>query len=256
MAMENFILYIIVFLYGIILGSFLNVCIIRLPEEESVVTVGSHCMSCGHKLKWYDLFPLFSWIFLRGKCRYCGAKISLQYPVIECVNGIFYCLIFWIVGWNWDSVLWCLLFSALLVIAVIDFRTMHIPGKADALIAVLGVIHLLLHLEQWPYYVIGFMSMGIFLFLVAALFKKATGKSGLGYGDIELMACAGLCIGWGHGLLALIAGCLLGTIVEGIRIVITKKNGKFAFGPYLAVGIMMAVLFGNLFLHWYFDLIR
>ena len=83
MALEHFILYIIVFLYGIIIGSFLNVCIYRMPKGESVVTVGSHCMNCKHPLKWYDLFPVFSYLVLRGKCRYCGAKISIQYPLVE-----------------------------------------------------------------------------------------------------------------------------------------------------------------------------
>lgn len=255
MAIENFILYIIVFLYGVILGSFLNVCIYRLPKGESIVTVGSHCMICQHKLKWYDLFPLFSWIFLRGKCRYCGAKISAQYPIVELFHGVLYGITFAVCGWNWDSVLWCLLLSALLVIAVIDYRTMLIPGKADAFIAVLGIVHLLIHREQWLYYVIGFVSMGVFLFLIAALFKKVTGKSGLGYGDIELMACAGLCIGWGHGLLALVIGSLSGSIVEGIRMAVTKKHDKFAFGPYLAIGIGIAALFGDMFLNWYFQII-
>lgn len=255
MAMENFILYIIVFLYGIILGSFLNVCIYRLPKEENVVTVGSHCMNCQHKLKWYDLFPLFSWIFLRGKCRYCGARISVQYPLVEFANGVLYCLVFGRCGWNWDSIIWCFLLSALLVIAVIDFRTMHIPGRIDAFIAILGLIHLCLHIEQWNYYVIGFVFLGGFLLLFALLFKKLTGKSGLGYGDIELMACAGICLGWGHGLFALIIGSLSGSVIEGIRMAVTKKHDRFALGPYLAVGIAVAVLWGDMFLNWYFQMI-
>ncbi len=140
MAMENFILYIIVFLYGTILGSFLNVCIYRLPKKENIVTVGSHCMNCSHKLKWYDLFPLFSWIFLRGRCRYCKAPVSKQYPIVEFLNGVLYCLVFAVCGWNWDSVLWCLMISALLVIALIDYRTLQIPGQADAFIVIVGVI--------------------------------------------------------------------------------------------------------------------
>ena len=83
MTLPTFIIYIFVFLYGIVIGSFLNVCIYRIPKKESIVTVGSHCMKCGHQLKWYDLFPLFSFLFLKGKCRYCGTKLSVQYPVIE-----------------------------------------------------------------------------------------------------------------------------------------------------------------------------
>ena len=83
MTPESIILYIVTFLYGIVIGSFLNVCIYRMPKKESLVTVGSHCMNCGHKLKWYDLFPLFSWIFLKGKCRYCNAGISSQYPMVS-----------------------------------------------------------------------------------------------------------------------------------------------------------------------------
>lgn len=255
MAIENFILYIIVFLYGIVLGSFLNVCIIRMPKEENIATVGSHCMSCGHRLKWYDLFPLISWIFLRGKCRYCGTKISMQYPVVEAANGILYCITFALCGWNRDSVLWCLLISDLLVIAVVDFRTMHIPGKADGAILVIGLVHLVFHRERWSYYVIGFVGIGLFLLLTAVIFKKVTGKSGLGYGDIEMMACAALCIGWGHSLLALIVASVSGALVEGIRMTVTGQNGRFAFGPYLAVGITAAVFWGDRFMNWYWHLL-
>ena len=160
MALEHFILYIIVFLYGIVIGSFLNVCIYRMPKEESIVTVGSHCMSCNHKLRWVDLFPLFSWLFLKGKCRYCGAKISVQYPLVEGANGILYVILFAICGWNLDSVLWCILTSMLLVIAVIDFRNMKFPSVLDGAVLVIGAVHLALHGEQWLYYVTGFLFMG------------------------------------------------------------------------------------------------
>ena len=137
MMIENFVLYIVAFLYGIVIGSFLNVCIYRMPKEESIVTVGSHCMSCNHKLRWVDLFPLFSWLFLKGKCRYCGAKISAQYPLVEGANGVLYVLIFFVNGWNVDSVLWCLLISVILVIAVIDFRAMKFPSMWDGVVLVI-----------------------------------------------------------------------------------------------------------------------
>ena len=88
-------IYVICFIFGIIIGSFVNVLIYRLPLHENIVTENSHCMTCGHKLKWYDLFPLFSYLFLRGKCRYCKAKLSVQYPLVEFINGLFYvCLLY------------------------------------------------------------------------------------------------------------------------------------------------------------------
>lgn len=251
MTSEYLIFYIIVFLYGIIIGSFLNVCIYRIPKEESIVTVGSHCMSCGHKLRWVDLFPLFSWLFLRGRCRYCGAKISAQYPLVEALNGIFYLVIVAVTGWNWDSVCYCVMASALFVLSVIDYRTMKIPVATELTVLLAGLGHLFLHLDDWAYYVIGFVAVGLFLLLCALVFRMVTGKSGLGLGDIELMACAGLCIGWGHGLLAVFIGCILGIIFEGIRMVVTKKRGRFAFGPYLSAGVLAAVLFGNYLYDWY-----
>ena len=247
----NIVLYIIVFLYGVIIGSFLNVCIYRIPKRESIVTVGSHCMHCNHKLCWYDLFPLFSWLFLRGKCRYCGAGISCQYPIVEAANGILYLLVFFLNGWKIASFLYCIMVSALLVISVIDYRTMLIPAGADIVILAVGIFHLFLHLNEWIYYVIGFVSVGLFLLLCALLFRAVTGKSGLGLGDVELMACAGLCIGWGHGLFAIIIGSVLGVLVEGIKMGVTKKKGKFPFGPYLSVGILTGVLFGERIYDWY-----
>lgn len=251
MTPVHFSLYVIVFLYGIVIGSFLNVCIYRIPKEENLVTVGSHCMECGHRLRWYDLFPLFSWLFLKGRCRYCGTGISLQYPLIEALNGVLYIVIFAVNGWNVDSVLWCVLTSALIVLSMIDFRTMMIPTAVDLVILAVGIIHLVLHLNDWFYYVGGFVFASLFLLLCALLFRGVTGKSGLGLGDVELMACAGLCIGWGHALFAIVIGSVLGSVIEGIRIGITKEKGKFPFGPYLSLGVWIALLWGTQIYEWY-----
>lgn len=251
MALEHFILYAFVFLYGIIIGSFLNVCICRIPRGESIVTTGSHCMNCNHKLRWYDLFPLFSWLFLRGRCRYCGAKISCQYPVVEMANGVLYLLVFSVFGWSPDSFLYSIMASALLTISVIDYRTMKIPVGAELVVLAVGILHLVLHLNDWTYYVIGFVSVGLFLLLCALIFRAVTGKGGLGLGDVELMACAGLCLGWAHGLFAVVIGSVLGVIVEGTRILVTKRNGKFPFGPYLSIGILVALFLGTPLYDWY-----
>ena len=119
--------YILSFIFGIVIGSFVNVLIYRLPAHENIATEHSHCMSCNHKLRWYDLFPLFSWLFLRGKCRYCKAKISVQYPLVELINGIGYALIFILNGINVTSVCYALSFSMLVALSVIDWRTYEIP---------------------------------------------------------------------------------------------------------------------------------
>ena len=249
-----YVLYPIVFLYGIVIGSFLNVCIFRIPKEEGIVKVSSHCMSCGHKLAWYDLFPVFSWIFLKGKCRYCGEKISVQYPIIEAVNGILYVCIFLLNGWTVESALWCFVTSCLLVIAVIDFRTMLIPVGSYLIILLIGIVHLFLDMDHWLDYVLGAVCAGAFLLIIALLFRLITGKSGLGLGDIELMACAGMCLGLSKVFFAIVIGCIAGAIVEGIRIAVTKEKGKFAFGPYLSGAIFICLLWGQDMYEWYLNL--
>ena len=130
-------LYIVAFLYGIVIGSFLNVLIFRIPKKENIVQ-SSHCMSCGHKLGWRDMVPVFSYLFLRGRCRQCGARISIQYPLIEALNGVLYVVVFMAGGFTFSSVLYCLMTSALIVIAVIDERTYQIPVSQNLFLGLLG----------------------------------------------------------------------------------------------------------------------
>lgn len=243
-------LYIFAFLYGIVIGSFLNVCIYRIPKKESIVMVGSHCMSCNHKLAWYDLFPLFSYLFLRGKCRYCGAGLAKQYPLVEAANGVLYIVIFAAHGWNMESVLYCFLASALLALSVIDHRTMEIPIGINLFIAAIGVAHIIFDYSNWIHYVIGFFSASLFLFFCLIL----TRGRGIGGGDIKLMAAAGLCLGWQNILVALVAGCVVGSVIQCIIIAVTKNKTKFAMGPYLSVGIFTAMLWGDAFIDWYIGL--
>ena len=133
--------YIIIFIFGIVIGSFLNVCIYRLPLHESIITAPSHCMTCGRKLRWYDLVPVFSWIVLGGKCRNCKSKISVQYPIIEALNGVLYVLVCAVNGLNRSSLLYCLMTSALLTLSLIDWRTYEIPfGINIKLMAACGLI--------------------------------------------------------------------------------------------------------------------
>ena len=241
------ILYIIVFVFGIVIGSFLNVCIYRIPKKENIVSTRSHCMACGYQLKWYDLVPLLSYILLGGKCRKCKTKLSLQYPIIEAANGFLYVLVFLVNGWKMESILYCLLFSALLVLSVIDFRTFEIPLGINLFILTLGLVHLVLDYRNWLQYGIGLLSVSLFLYVI----YLATKGRGIGGGDIKLMAASGLLLGYQLNLLAFALGCILGAVIHVIRMRVTRADHVLAMGPYLALGIALAVLWGNRLIEWY-----
>ncbi len=248
----NIFLYIVVFLYGITIGSFLNVLIYRIPKGENFTKTRSHCMQCGYGLKWYDLIPLFSYLFLRGKCRKCHTKISLQYPLIELTNGLLYFVVFLCNRLNIQSILYCLLASALLALSVIDFRTFEIPLGFNIFIGILGVTQLALDYKNWPTYLIGFFAVSGFIYILILLTK---GRA-MGGGDCRLMAAAGLLLGWKLIVLAFILGCIFGSILHTIRMVITKADHVLAFGPYLSLGIMVSALYGELLIEWYLNMLR
>ncbi len=247
MLAEMILLYIIVFVYGIVIGSFVNVLICRLPEHENIATERSHCMSCGHKLRWYDLVPLFSWLFLRGKCRYCGARISAQYPIVEAVNGIGYVLILFANGISLSSILYMLCFSILTAIAVIDWRTYEIPVGLNIAILALGVAGTIADYRNVWYHLIGMVTVSGFLLL---LYIVTRGR-GIGGGDIKLMGAAGLLLGWKHIIFALVIGCVVGSVIHIILMKVKGKDRVLAFGPYLAVGLFAVMIWGSQMIDWY-----
>ena len=246
MPLEIF-LYIVVFIYGLLIGSFLNVLIYRIPKKENIAVVRSHCMKCNYQLKWYDLVPLFSWLFLRGKCRKCGEKISVQYPLIEAANGLLYLLVFYKFGLSIESLLYCLLFSALLALSVIDFRTYEIPVGFNYFILILGLVRLVTDYVNWSNYVIGFLAVSTFLFIIIVASK---GRA-MGGGDMKLMATCGFLIGWKLIILAFLLGCILGSIIHIIRMRVSGEDHVLAMGPYLSMGVALTVLFGNQWIDWY-----
>ena len=175
--------YIIIFIFGITIGSFLNVCIYRIPLGESIVTAPSHCMTCGRKLKWYDMVPVFSWLVLGGKCRNCKSKISVQYPIIEGVNGILYVVICAVNGLEWSSMIYCFMASALLVLSIIDWRTYEIPFGINVFLFVLGVAMTILDRGNLAEHLIGMICVSGLLGILYLL----TGGRAIGGGDIKLM---------------------------------------------------------------------
>ena len=241
----------IVFLYGIIIGSFLNVCIYRLPKKENIVTTRSHCMQCGYQLKWYDLIPLFSWLMLGGRCRKCKAKISVQYPLIEALNGGLYLLVFARFGVSIECLLYCLLASALIVLSVIDFRTYEIPFGINVFIAGLGLVRILTDLSNWAEYVIGFFAVSLFLYVIYLL----THGRGIGGGDIKLMAASGLLLGWQCNILAFLLGCIIGSVCHVIRMRVSKAEHVLALGPYLSIGIFLCAMWGRELINWYLSML-
>lgn len=244
-------LYIVIFLYGIVIGSFLNVVIYRAPKKENMVTTRSHCMSCGYQLTWYDLIPLFSWLALGGKCRKCKAKISVQYPLIEGLNGVLYLVVFTRYGVSIDSLLYCLLFSALLALSVIDFRTYEIPVGFNYFILALGLVRVLTDIRNWSTYVIGLVAVSIVLYVLYIVSKGTA----IGGGDVKLMAATGLLLGWKANVFAFLLGCILGSVIHVIRMKISKEGHVLAMGPYLSMGVAIAALWGNDFMNWYLKMV-
>lgn len=236
--------------FGLCVGSFLNVLIYRIPKGEEFVKTPSHCMTCGHNLSWYENIPLISWLLQGGKCRACGVKLSAQYPVVEALNGAMWLLTGLLYRGDWLTVgLYCVLFSMLLVLSVIDWRTFTIPNGINLVIFLLGVVRLITDLDHWVSYVIGLVSVS----LVFLLMHLATHGNGLGMGDVKLVAGAGLLLGWSSMLLAVVIGSLSGAIIHSVRMR-RGADRKLAFGPYLAAGIWIAALGGPQIVDAYFGL--
>ncbi len=244
-------IYIFIFVLGTIVGSFLNVCILRIPLGESIVVNSSHCMSCGKKLHWYELIPVVSWLVLGGKCSGCKAKISIQYPLVELANGILWFLVFIRCGFTSDTILGCLLVSVLLVASVIDARTRELPLPTTLFVAGLGVVRIILNPSMFKTSLLGMLVVGGFLLLLLVI----SGGSAIGGGDVKLMAGAGLFLGLPLNLFAFFVGCIFGSFIHIIRMRFFGAGRDLAMGPYLAVGIGIAFLWGQQLINWYLGMI-
>jgi len=246
-------------LFGLVIGSFLNVLIYRIPKNEEFVKTPSHCMSCGHRLAWYDLVPLFSWLFLRGKCRYCKTAISKQYPLVEFANALLWFAVFLshLLSSNSDplalvrALLLSLMCSCLLALSVIDFRTYEIPVGFNIVIAILAVVNLLLDFSRWKNVLIGLFCISVPLLLI---FLVSKGKA-IGGGDVKLMAACGLMIGWEKICFAFLVGCILGSLIHIIRMRVSGADRVLAMGPYLSLGIVLSLFFCDPFINWYISLL-
>jgi leader peptidase (prepilin peptidase)/N-methyltransferase len=250
--------YIFVFLYGIVFGSFLNVCIYRLPKGESIVKANSHCMTCGKRLHWYELVPIFSWLFLRGKCHGCRSKISVQYPLIEAANGLLFVLCLAVKGLSVDMVLCQALMSALLVLSVIDARTKEIPNGINIFIAVIGLIRAVINIVpviKTHGNVLDIVLGPVVVSGVLMLILIISGGGAIGGGDVKLMAAAGLFLGLKGTVLALVIGCIAGSVIHVSLMKLRHLGRQLAMGPYLSLGIAVSALWGSEITAWYLHLL-
>lgn len=243
--------------FGMVVGSFLNVCICRLPEGQSVVSPPSRCPHCSHRISWYDNIPLVSYLLLRGRCRGCGARISPQYPLVELLNGVLTLLLFLRFGPTLTFAALFLFCSALVVITFIDLEHQIIPDEISLPGIVIGLIlSFFLPGQSWLNSLLGILLGGGSLLLVAYLYQLLTGKEGMGGGDIKLLAMMGAYLGWKAIPFIIFASSLVGSLVGISIMLLQKKDSKLAipFGPYLAFGAVLYIFYGRALIQWYLNL--
>lgn len=253
--------YAVVFLFGISIGSFLNVVILRLPRNESLIKRSSHCMTCGTKIRARDLIPVFSWLALKGKCHSCGEKISPRYPIVESLNGLMFVLTFWVLDANAESIITCVLMSLLIVVGFMDWDTMEIDERILGLIAILVIpSHIFTEQSTIKNRIIGALIISVPFFIIGEIsrsfIKKKFGEDfrAIELGDTLLMIAAGAYL----GTKAIIVSALFGIVIAAIAGLINKMvsgESKFAFGPYLSIGIAIGALWGNNIAQWYIGLL-
>lgn len=244
-----------VLLMGLVIGSFLNVCIYRIAREESIAYPASHCTSCGYELKWNDLIPIISYMFIRGKCRKCKEKISLRYPIVELINGIIYCLLFLQFGTTITFMKLCVLTSLLIVIGMIDYDTRFVYRSTTFFGIVTGLIFIIINYVIYRNGVIDSLIGGAigftFIFLIVVITK------GMGDGDIEIATVAGLFLGVKGICIMLFLSIIIGGIIGVIILAFKNKDRKseMAFGPCLAIGAIITMLWGSELLSLYINML-
>jgi leader peptidase (prepilin peptidase)/N-methyltransferase len=245
-----------VFILGAIIGSFLTVCVHRIPKGQSVVVPRSACPYCDKHIRWYDNVPLVSFFWLQGRCRNCHREISSRYPIIELTNGLGYLLVVWRFGFTWPTIIYAGLVSVFLVVSWIDWDHKIIPDVITLPGIVVGFLCATLLLPTgWTNSLVGILVGGGILLLLAWVSPFLFGKEGIGGGDIKFLAMVGAFLGWQQAVLTLMVGSVVGALVGLVLLAmkVLQKGQYIPFGPYLALGGFIAVLWGSELWHWYFN---
>jgi leader peptidase (prepilin peptidase)/N-methyltransferase len=252
--MINWLIPAFLFVFGAVIGSFLNVCIIRIPEKKSIVYPASHCPSCKTPIAFYDNIPLVSYVLLAGRCRQCKTPISFQYFIVELLTPIITLVLYFSFGFSLAGALAALFCYVLLVITGIDLQHQIIPDSISIPCIPLCLLSsLVLPWTDLKSSLIGMVLGGGILYLVAQAYYLVRKKEGMGGGDIKLLAMIGAFLGWKGALIALMVGAFAGTLAGIAMMLVRGKNLKYAlpFGPFLSLGAFCALLWGEAILYWY-----
>lgn len=250
--MNEEILYLaIVFWFGAIWGSFANVIIVRLPKNESVVLPRSHCPVCKAKIPWYLNIPIFSWILLRGKCQKCKTSISIRYPIVEFLMGLFFAALFSRYGWTFSTLEYFIFTFALVTSSFIDLDHMILPDRFTLSGIVIGLLGAALNPDRSFFEAfLGVLLGGGFLLAIAYFYFKVRGIEGMGGGDIKLLGWIGAVCGVQSLLFVVLASSLLGLVVGSFYMIRSKEGLKtgIPFGPYLSLAALLYLIFDVNFL--------
>ena len=243
-----------VLLFGACIGSFLNVCIYRLPRGESLVWPGSRCTSCGRALSWFDNLPILSWAVLGGRCRTCRAPVSAMYPIVEAITALAFVGGYLLYGITPLGVVRVLFACALIVLFVTDLQHKILPNAITLPGIVIGFVCSFFLPPGWRDSLIGIVVGGGVLFAIAEGYYRIRGEEGLGMGDVKLLAMIGAFLGWKLVLLTLVLASLSGSII-GVAMIASKRGDmKYAlpFGTFLAIGAVVSAAWGTPIVDWYF----
>lgn len=239
---------------GLCVGSFLNVCVYRLPRGQSLISPPSRCPACGRSLRWLDNIPVISWVVLRGRCRQCGASISAQYPIIEIVTALVWLVIAWLTPDAWLLASRLVLATALIVLFMIDLEHQLLPNVITLPGIVIGFAFSLVSGPGPLASLIGILVGGGVLYAIAAGYYLLRKEEGMGMGDVKMLAMVGAFLGWKAVLLTLVLASFAGAVIGGLLIAWQRGTLRYAlpFGTFLAVGTFVAMLWGEQMLAWYF----
>jgi leader peptidase (prepilin peptidase)/N-methyltransferase len=245
-----------VFAMGIAVGSFLNVCIHRLPRRESVITLASHCSTCARPLLWFENVPLFSYMLLRGFCRTCHARISIVYPLVEMTTGLLFVAHYWQLGWRLLTVSRLIFISVMVVLCVIDLKHRILPDAITLPGIVFGFFFSWFMEPGWQSSLTGIVFCGGAMFVIREIYYWIRNEEGIGMGDIKMLGMIGAFLGWKLTLLTLMLSVFLGSVVGVLVVVAGRGDMKHAlpFGPLLSVFAVLAVLSGESIISWYLSL--